>query len=724
MKTRFIRLFLGVVLCLASTSAQGQDYTLEFKANGQLTSSPPQELLEGKSLGANIVLDQGFWTSRINATISTWFKVMENLKKFSEINAELTYGLTGTDIDEVRNLYGCQLSDYINKIPLGLLTAEQKAYYLKRIGTLGLDATCAGGGANAYAPDIKTLVEPTYKLICRFYDVNGKIITLDASIGKYSEESLLKAVAKTNMVYTDAGIPIPTGASEVRYELRLENNLNVTSMTWNSDLILPDGLKDALKTIVKGMDEKFNADMLLVADGIKKLKNDPKDPTVDGGKLAAMIAARLAEVSGWKSTIQQTNTGRKAWLLSWLWLTDGLVRINPFDSKAVLFPGAVAAKVAAETKANYEIFDNMVTKGAFQLSGVEGLDAMLKNMAPIKAALAAEASAVTSEPMAYDRLLYSGLLKVTKVDSESKFMRHLDAASNYLIMGEKPIKEITELQRLYILAENKPVAQKLSMAFSSAAVASDQGIFATMIGGLADKAGKPLATQKQVDDLIAKGNALLKIVTMLRALSPAPALPIFYERDQTPDFMTQNLEHNYLVEVPALASYSVKTIAADNTEKEVATGSYRINKLYRMRFKAGLVYSGLKKNDFTELSEGKYSLDDPAYGIDGTFGLQVYFEKQDMRDASLRPRPYVYAGLSMKKISENFYLGMGLEPLTGLGIGINAHLGRREALLGAAGVPAAIKQTWGVGFSASLLVDAALFTKILGFGANKSLLGF
>ena len=137
------------------------------------------------------------------------------------------------------------------------------------------------------------------------------------------------------------------------------------------------------------------------------------------------------------------------------------------------------------------------------------------------------------------------------------------------------------------------------------------------------------------------------------------------------------------------------------------------------------MYSLLRKQDFTEVSAGNYTLDDPASGIDGTFGIQYYFHKQDIRSRETKARLFVYVGLSMKKITENFYLGVGTELMSGLALTLNAHLGKREALTGDNSFPTGIKTTWGVGFAPGILIDFSLFNQLFTFGnTNKSLISF
>lgn len=317
-------------------------------------------------------------------------------------------------------------------------------------------------------------------------------------------------------------------------------------------------------------------------------------------------------------------------------------------------------------------------------------------------------------------------------------MRHLDVANNYLIMAVRPKKEIDETNKLYILAENVKPDLKLSVGFTTAAPPEDNSAFTNALGGTADfgvtvnnnahhlVGGLSDAERATILARIKDNFKHVKLeVTALKGLTQPPVLPVFFNRDETPDFITQVLEHNDLFDPPVVATYTVKSTATDNTQKDVNTGSYRINKLYRFRFKAGLSYSFLREKQYTLVSPGQYTESDAPFGVDGTFGIQTYFTKQDLRSKNVAWRPFFYAGLSMRKITENFYTGLGVEPLSGLAFGVNAHIGKMQALTGANGVPSSITDAWGANVAFSIMIDGALFVKLFSFGSsNKSLGGF
>ena len=133
-----------------------------------------------------------------------------------------------------------------------------------------------------------------------------------------------------------------------------------------------------------------------------------------------------------------------------------------------------------KTKALYQIFDNMVTKGAIKISDLGTIDSKFKNIPKIKAALDAEVAKPSEKPAAADRLLYQGILKQS-INDGILYMRHLDALNNYLIMGNNPAKEITEHDRMFILVENRTSQQKLTITFATTPITSEDTYFTTSL---------------------------------------------------------------------------------------------------------------------------------------------------------------------------------------------------------------------------------------------------
>jgi len=705
---------------------------LQFKSNGQLVSYPPEFLKGGSKIMGSIQLDDHFWIARINEVVANRIKTLENMTKYFNPKQILTYGLT-TELAALRLELVGDLDTYINSLPVTLLSPEQKSYYLKKIRSYGINIVKPTYPLKLIPP-IEELVNPEIKLYYSYYNEKGIRINSDGTLycNGATDFVLFKSCCTCNSAgahYDTDLIEMSEKAFEVKYELRMANNLNKVQMCWKSCVPYQEGINTNLEYVKNLFTDPFDAEFKKTGEEVKKLQKNKDDPTVQVTPLLDKIKKYNKDLDIPINNLN--NVANAPWFAAWLWLNNGIPKVNPFDAKALLFATPDDAKLTPADKARYSLFDNMVTKGALKIEDISQIDTGFKNMTRIKAAMDATAAAPGNDPALYDRLLYQGLLKISPSDSLI-FMRHLDVANNYLIMAIHPKKEIDETNKLYILSENTPPALKQSIGFTTAAPPEDNSAFTLALGGAQDEhALGPAATltpaQRDVAvKQIIKGYAdAQKKIAALKELGQKPVLPVFFDEDQTPDYITQVLEHNDLYDAPVIASYSVKTTAADNTQEEVNTGSYRINKLYRFRFKAGLAYSLLKNKQYTLVSPGQYTLNDPPFGVDGTFGIQTYFQRQDLRSRAVAWRPFVYVGLSMRKISENFYLGAGFEPLSGLALGVNAHFGKMQELTGANGIPSGITDSWGRNVAFSVMIDGALFVKLFSFGSsNKAAVGF
>lgn len=715
---------------------------LEFKSNGILSSYPPERIIAGQNtISARIELEQTYLMDRTNSVISNWITTAENLKNYTTKNEYLNYGISQEDFLPLQQEIKYQLETYIDIS--GFISEEQKQYYKNKMKLILPDVTARN--TNQYIPPINDLIDPLYSIEFQYFNSEGLRINKNGDLYSQIEETseyftLPKGANKNALFYrTESAFNIPNNCYEIKYNLRLENSLSKQTIAWSKDKNFSDTIVHKIDQVSKNLDYEFMARYKKLYEAASKIREglatttDPKIP-VELINQAEELETIIKETLNILNTLKPKE---QEWILKWLWLTEGVPMINPFSfQQKKLFPEA-ENKLSEEETAHYQIFESMLNKGSFQVDNISHIDSALKNLPKIKAKLNAEAKAKTNEAQLYNHYLYQGLLKTTPADSNSVFMRHLNAQNDYLIMNIKPKKEINEEERMYIFAENKKINENLNIAFVTTLITDDNSGFGVdILSQIPDsKAYKnvPLAndTDEQFrvsSDSIKKFLNLVDILTAklntLRSLHKPPVLPFFFEYDKTPDFLTEVLKHDFLYDAPATANYSVKKVATDTTV--LHQGNYRINKLYKWRFKAGVIYSRFEKRDFTETGTNRYTLDDPSFGIDGTFGIQTYFKKQDIRSKEIsweKLRAYWYVGLSMRNITENLYVGLGIEPVSGIALGINSHIGKREILTGAEGVPTAIRQTWGIDLGASVLIDAALFIKLFNFGSNSTLLG-
>lgn len=723
-----------------TTTSKEASIILEFKSNGILSSYPPERVIPGQTISARIELDQTYWMDRTNSVISNWITTAENLKNYTTKNKYVNYGIPQEDLLPLQQEIKYQLENHIRSS--GFVPEEQRKYYLSKIKAIMPDITSIS--TNAFIPPINDLIDPIYSIEFQYFNSEGLRIDNNGDLYSYGEETkgfftayTPKESNKKAVVYHTKSFKIPDNCYEVKYNLRIENSLSKKTVAWAENISFPDSFKPKLEQVTKSLDYEFMAKYNKVHEAAEKIKADLPNKPTDLDNLNNQAKELESTLTKTLSTLNTTSAEEKKWIMKWLWLTEGVPMINPFKFKQETLFAAAEKKLTEEEKALYQLYESLLNKGSFQIDDITLVDENLKNLPKIKAKLNAEAKAKTDEAQLNNHYLYQGLLKSSPTDSNKVFMRHLNAQNDYLIMNIKPKKEINEEERIYILAENKRINENLNIAFATTLITEDNsGFSGDIIPQISDtKAADaidliPDATDEKMKDapdlkaFLNLVDTLTTKINTLRSLTRPPVLPIFFEYDKTPDFITDVLEHDFLYEAPATANYSVKKVATDTTV--LHQGNYRINKLYKWRFKAGVIYSSFEKRDFTETGTNQYTLDDPNFGVDGTFGIQTYFKKQDIRSKEIsweKLRTFGYVGLSMRNITENFYLGLGIEPVSGLAIGINSHIGKREVLTGAEGVPTSIEQIWGVGFGGSLLIDPALFIKLFTFGNNSTILG-
>ena len=727
------------------------DYILEFNTDGRLVSNPPEHMIQNQTISARVNIEQEFWMNRKHEAIKNYITALENLNDLKEKLGDpskkpvIYFGVTIPKVKELMAELAYRITSYVASSDLD---NSYKSYYKNKVQSIVYQVVEVN---TTYFPVIADFVVAKFTIKYKFYDQNGNRIDDKGKLFccEESEPEVLKpccsTVAGGGGYYLSIPKTIPPKTFEVKYDLRLKNPINEMLLT-SANNEFPTALRKLLAQVKGTITPKYESAVSKIKGDTARLKLTKYPSSIntggkpDQGKIAqrkkadddiAEVDRRLAELEAPIDaliTALNSNNANTEWLLKWQWLTFGSLEISPVASiREALFPDQVdPKKLSDQDKAKYQIFEMMVNKEAFQIDKMDEIESKLSKLSEIKAAIDQEAKKKTDTPYS-DVFLYNGLLKTSPSDS-SIFMRHHDVLTDFLVMGINPRKEVNERQRLFVLLENKTPDQKFQINITAAQITSDLPEFDTQLAlsmENADKARPVIKySEKNVKIICDRYKELLKNIKALKALSKPPVLPSILPVDPTPSYLTDVLEHNYFFEAPVNVNYSIKAIAADNTEKEVKQSTYRINKLYRFRFKAGLVYSFLKENDYTFTAPNQYTLSNPTYGIDGTFGVQVFFPRRDIRKNNIWT-PYAFAGLSMRKVTENFYLGAGVEPLSGLAIGAVAHIGKREGLVGQNGIPTDITTTWGVHVGVTVLVDWVLFTKLFGFGnQNKALFGF
>ncbi|WP_264529231.1 hypothetical protein [Flavobacterium sp. N502540] len=701
-------------------------HTIEFTGSGILTSPPPQIVKDDEKLAFKINCSQDYLQKRIKDAIEVYLVAMGNIQNSK------TYQIIDEDNTQIFKVR-CAMGKEITSV-LDYLSDGDKAIIEERLIFLDYDQTCKTDDMlkslkdTTIVPPLKNLILPAFSLDIRYYDKLGHELKPETLNFKASLDSLNKSL-KINIIETT----MANGYETVKFELREKNSINAKIQ---EQLKRPEinyqqsELKKALKIIKDKMNPQFIADLARLkvrADHGALFFKDPTANPVDNQWILASNKS-LGDLNQMAEDMlnELRSENIKSWFLDWMWLTKGLPTTNPFDYQAQpLIAGssnAEPAKVTEKEKALVETFDAMVAKEAFKLTSLSGsLDKDLEVISGIKARLKAESKAIPATNSS-DTYWYSGIVKITG-EKQNNYMISHDAAENYLLMTD-PLKEVTEKDQVSIFTQNKKEGDPTKIQVIPTAITSDDGQITEEIEPTFSFNDQGTAPQNPELLLFLKNYQLFeKKIEFLQSLKVEPKLPVLFAKSASPIYKTENLNYNTVFDAPQRLDYTLSTGTKD-APVEVFKGNFRVNKLYNVRFKAGMVFSNLKIKDYTKNSDNSFSLTEDRAGIDGTFGVQIFFCKTDIRDINVwkgKVSPFLYTGFSMKDITESFYPGVGLEIFSGVSVAYILHVGRSEVLTGSGNVPSQIEHKWVAGSGISILVDGAFFVNLFKFGSNKSL---
>ncbi len=158
------------------------------------------------------------------------------------------------------------------------------------------------------------------------------------------------------------------------------------------------------------------------------------------------------------------------------------------------------------------------------------------------------------------------------------------------------------------------------------------------------------------------------------------------KRDIEANYVTKDVIDKTLPEkdtAPTFATYSIKESKKDSV---LIMARYRINKLYRFRYKIGMHYSFYQHKNYEITNQTEVSLTTRTEGLGFSFGLQTFLGKKvDIRQPGFRGsqnRWFMYTGFLINKNPvKNFILGGGWEPINGLSIMSGVHVSPTEELI-------------------------------------------
>ena len=332
-----------------------------------------------------------------------------------------------------------------------------------------------------------------------------------------------------------------------------------------------------------------------------------------------------------------------------------------------------------------------------------------------------------------NKSLYKGELFTSK-EGSSNYMRHHNRENGYLLMNKYSKNEISEEQRMFILGEN--MLPKISVSIKSITTpAIEESLLATETinkeRGEEDefqivvKRENSLIKKKKVSEFIKLKGSTYNITDYLKINHVItyneqlfqlgfPNQSVTEVKDDSPNFVGYQLPFKQPTRGPVYEEYEIKEDS--KADKPDIKTSYRVNKLYKLRFRTGLLYSFFERKDI-KIEDNIVSETSTQHGVDGTFGLQYFCKRYDIR--SRKWMPVLYGGLSMTKPLDNLYLGFGFEKLGGLSVIGGVHISQTDKLKTINNTLEAQKNRWGANLFFSILLDVEVFTKFIGLRTNS-----
>jgi hypothetical protein len=750
------------VVCVpaGASAAPGHRTEVEFNSDGVALSPLPARVKAGTTLRVRV---GDVAEGRVLRTKVFLDLVLEALKGIAaekqDAGAGTPFGLDGGDLEVVRKALCGE----------GWVLSEGPALATFRARLV--DAGCRDTDPRdpSLVPPLHTFLDPAFELVHECADREGRALA----------RTVTAAPAGPGPWVID--VPIPATCHRLAYELRRSNRLADVLATWppagseprakvvKAARIAAAGLKEhRLEKHVESLrslrdDARKALDALEVGTVPENLdltvrQAEAATPAVKGLQGAAdPLVAALSEAS------------REAhWARAWLWLTGGHPAIDPLVSqRAALGAQQDALRVLEAEVATLEGATKGMVLSSFgdnALTALQKVAARRAERDKMAEAVKKTAAAVaqSEEVSKGDVFLYSGLLFV-RTGRLRPTLRHHDARNQYVSFDRDTPREIDERERLMVLVENEQPGTKLKLGVTITPIALDTSLLAgelklsdvLQIGGgvlvareavgtsVCEPARPPELTPK--DDaapeeearldtqwalkraelmrpcqthvlrvFVAEYDALDRTVALLKVQAQAPEL--FIPRpDETPTLVTLLLPHDPPPTAPSDASYEIKN--AEGTTV-LGKGQYRFNKLYYVRFRAGWLYSDLRKTDVT-ITPGKdgspdsIKVEEAPHGLDATAGVQIYPLRRSIRKVSWSALiPVLYTGFSVRKPLENLYLGAGFEPIPGLTLMGGLHRGKEERLIQADGQPPRIEGNWSNGKFFSMTLDVDLFKRM------------
>jgi hypothetical protein len=723
----------SVAIFTPTTARCDDPPTYVFEGGGSMTGQPPGTVATGQPVKFAVIADEEVEASQLSDVVSTLTGSIEGINETLEERLEpefLTLGIKKTRLEEIRNSYCRSALSLVATLPA---SAERDEFERR------LDEACvapANAPMNGLIPSFATGAA-SYHIVVTCRDRGTTRITLEQANNNPNagyvefvdnadcaerafELRLQKAIAGAVDDWSTA-YPMPQATRLATATARASYKTSKSAL--QAQLENNKKLRECLNKAKEEIDKKLRPNMT-TAEELALLKEHAMAITSCTGTMTlehaytALLAARTGLVGAnttLKTIFDPLATTASGWVERWLWLTGGRPTLHPLaadtigplkrqlkadkeelaklEAQVATLDKLTAAGVKIDNPAN--LIDAVATLGVTRARR----DELTEHIADLNKKIAGAESARLR-----DTFLYDGTYFVTTNKLSPVRMQHHDALQQYVVMG-KQLDEVPENERVVVVAENADPSSILKLVQTVTPIATDRTKFLDELRLTAGQAaavtlppdlGNLTDEEKQQAVVDAAASVATEYDSLARGVAFAdleitspPAL-VRFVADNSPTRMTRAIPQNAPRVAPADIAYTI-TEKVGTEDKPVGTGGYRRNRLYRVRFKTGLLYSTLEKTNIaTDATTKERTEEISQHGVDALFGVATYIGKRrDPRkiDSFSNGAWSLLTAMTVRDPTENLLVGLGYEPYGGVTLTIGGHIGRSERIRNEPGHP-------------------------------------
>jgi hypothetical protein len=596
---------------------------LDFSVTGQLLTSPPSYIRASSSLTFRVRADgsaaEAELIELVKRLANTYTLLAEGQGGVEHLLTEAGLAISGAELTKLRQRYAATI---------GHLFAHDQALKKALPNLAKADWISKAGEVTAFF----SVPAPAY-----WVDLQGE--QLPPRLDLKAAKGWLRASVEVK------------AAGDLRFDLRATSTLSSAITQQLADSPLPGVLAGSNFSSAFNALNRYQPLAMRVArllshpDSISKIS--PLVASINSAKSGLEQESAALEKASYRKT-KATREESAKWLLQWLWITNGTHLTATPD---------------------YQVATNrLLYQGILKTSTARN-----------------DHYAGGSKPVRW--------LGPLRPDGGRVTMRHHDAARYYILANgsDAAVSAINEEQNMSLLLYNLTDKNRPAATITVSALTEDLEYYTEQFNNSGFKSinfdlsteTDDAAAKKAAIDLIDAFNRLRKLLAPFRDWSNWLIAPS--QVDNTPAFRSLELPHQKPLDAPVKVAYSINDslYKGNNTVPGIKEFSYRQNKLYRFRFKAGIVYSWLDRKEYTINSVTNTATRttrraDPAAAV----GFQIFPWRIDVRERNLAFRPFLYGGFLLDGApAKNVLLGSGFELLTGIALTGGIHLSPGQRLV-------------------------------------------